>query len=51
MLLLVNALGELFDHLPIEGRDVVWLATGDEALIGDYFAIDPLGAGVFEISA
>jgi hypothetical protein len=45
----VNSFGDLFDHLAIEGGDVVRLAAGHEPLIDDDFFIDPICAGILEV--
>lgn len=45
----VDAFGELFQHGAVEGRNIIRVATGDQALIGDRFLIDPVGAGIFQI--
>jgi hypothetical protein len=42
----VNSLGELFDHLPIERRDVVRFSARHETSVVDDFTIDPISARV-----
>jgi hypothetical protein len=42
----VRAFGELFDHFPVEGWDVVWLATRNQAIVHDDFFINPARASV-----
>ena len=34
------------DHLPVEGRDVVRLAAGDQVAVHHHLLVHPLGAGV-----
>src|SRR5213076_1825281 len=46
---LVGALGELLDHLVVEGGEVVGLAAGHEALVDDDLLVDPLAAGVADV--
>ena len=41
--------GEEADHRPIEGRDVVWLAAGDQASIDDNLLIHPIGTRVLKV--
>ena len=45
----VAAFGELFDHLGAEGREVVGIAGGDQAVVDDDFFVDPVRTGVGEI--
>src|SRR5664279_4776792 len=45
----VKAFGEFLDHLFVEGGDFARLAARDEPVIGDDFAVGPVGAGVLEI--
>src|SRR3954452_21334250 len=45
----VAALAELLDHLLREGRDVVRLARGDEALVGDDLLVHPFRARVAQV--
>ena len=44
------ALGEFLDHLAIESGDIVGLATGNEPVVDDNFLINPVRAGIFQIS-
>ena len=46
---LVAALGELLDDLGAEGRQVVGLAAGHEALVDDDLLVDPVGARVAQV--
>ena len=41
-------LGEQLDHCPVEGRDVVGLAAGDQRAVDDARLVGPVGAGVPE---
>jgi hypothetical protein len=45
----VAALGKLFDHLPVEGGDIVRLSTRDPASVSDHFLINPLCACVLQV--
>ncbi len=45
----MDAFGELFDHLSIEGGNVGGFAAGHEAVINHHLLINPLGAGIFQI--
>jgi hypothetical protein len=42
-------LAEHAEHLAIERRDVIRLATGDQVVVHDDFLIDPIGAGVLDV--
>src|SRR5690606_1472644 len=46
---LVAAFSELLDDLPAERRQVVWLAAGDDALVGYHLLVHHLGAGVAQV--
>ena len=46
---LVRALAELLDRLRAEGRDVVGLAAGDQALVDVDLLVDPGAAGVADV--
>src|SRR5688572_8214595 len=43
------AFRDLFDHLAVEGRDIVRVAAGDEAVINDHFFVNPVRTGVLQI--
>ena len=45
----VAALGELLDDLGAEGRQVVGVAAGHEALVDDDLLVDPVGARVAQV--
>jgi len=45
----VSPLAELLDHLLVERRDVVRLATRDDAVVDDDLLVDPLAAGVADV--
>src|SRR6185312_8187867 len=45
----VRAFGELLDDLSAERRQVVGLAAGDEAAVGDDLLVDPVGARVAQV--
>jgi hypothetical protein len=45
----VLALVDLLDHLGDERREVVGLATGDQAVVDVDLLVDPLGAGVAQV--
>ena len=50
--MLMNALGDLFDHLAVEGRNVVRIATGDEAIVDDnFFVAEPQVNMMWNISS
>ncbi len=42
----MDAFGELFDHLSIEGGNVGGFAAGHEAVINHHLLINPLSAGI-----
>src|SRR5687768_13640752 len=42
----VLALGDLLDHLVAEGREVVRLAAGHQAVVDVHLLVDPVGTGV-----
>jgi hypothetical protein len=45
----VGAFGELFEHLLVEGGNVVGLAAGDEAVVNDDLFVNPVRARVDEV--
>lgn len=41
--------GEFLDHFCAEGRQIIWLARGDETIVDDHLAVHPVGASVPEV--
>ena len=45
----LGAFPQRLDDLAAEGRDIVWLARGDEVAVDDHFLVDPRRAGVHHV--
>src|SRR5438105_11936948 len=45
----VDSLGELLDHLLVEGWEVVGLAARDDSLVDDDLLVDPVAARVADV--
>ena len=48
-LLSMNTFPNFLDHFTVKGRQVLGISAGNQALVGNYLLVNPLGAGIPQV--